>query len=402
MGCAVTAEMDVVPTDWRSGSCNWPPPLLPNEPRILHHALQASLTAQYLQPALPALETCLLVIRAALDWELRALQPVKLGKPYPLGQCLEIAEAMHKRLRSVDEDSLPASAAVGLRAFRAFQRAGGAFRQVWGDLRGQYFQNAFQVGTLYIDVANDTVTPTKPKVEILPFHEAQFVPIEDFAHFSRVARRYWHHEIYPNHVLPHLAPHCPLIHVDQNGQIAVHEATQYMLAMTRIKAFHPSEEALRSPPMPQGLFDKVCKALHSHGYRLPTNPEQGRQQALHYCRQYRAKRWHQAPKMVAGVILNVQQVNQHLARWHANTTQKEATTPQGHTMSTITIDNRSYDLDTLSDEARAQLTSLQFVDAELARLQAQTAVLQTARMAYSKALQAALPVLPMGDTMKSN
>ncbi|PJC13051.1 MAG: hypothetical protein CO065_17100 [Comamonadaceae bacterium CG_4_9_14_0_8_um_filter_57_21] len=71
-------------------------------------------------------------------------------------------------------------------------------------------------------------------------------------------------------------------------------------------------------------------------------------------------------------------------------------------MSTITIDNQAYDLDTLSDEAKAQLQSLQFVDAELARLQAQTAVLQTARMAYSKALQAALPVLPAGDTMKFN
>ena len=71
-------------------------------------------------------------------------------------------------------------------------------------------------------------------------------------------------------------------------------------------------------------------------------------------------------------------------------------------MPTIKIDNRSYDLDTLSDEARAQLTSLQFVDAELARLQAQAAVLQTARMAYAKALNEALPMLPAGETIKLN
>jgi hypothetical protein len=71
-------------------------------------------------------------------------------------------------------------------------------------------------------------------------------------------------------------------------------------------------------------------------------------------------------------------------------------------MSTVTIDNHSYNLDILSIEARAQLQSLQFVDAELARLQAQAAVLQTARAAYPKALQAALPVLPVGDTMKFN
>ena len=61
------------------------------------------------------------------------------------------------------------------------------------------------------------------------------------------------------------------------------------------------------------------------------------------------------------------------------------------TMTTIKIDNQEYDYDTLSDNAKAQLQSLQFCDAELARLQAQAAVLQTARMAYSNALKAALP-----------
>ena len=67
---------------------------------------------------------------------------------------------------------------------------------------------------------------------------------------------------------------------------------------------------------------------------------------------------------------------------------------------TITIDNKNYDLDSLSNEAKAQLASIQFVDAELARLQAKAAALQTARNAYAKALQAALPVLPESDTVK--
>lgn len=66
----------------------------------------------------------------------------------------------------------------------------------------------------------------------------------------------------------------------------------------------------------------------------------------------------------------------------------------------ITIDNKEYDLDQLSAEAKAQLASIQFVDAELARLQAQAAALQTARNAYAKALQAALPTLPVSDTIK--
>jgi hypothetical protein len=71
-------------------------------------------------------------------------------------------------------------------------------------------------------------------------------------------------------------------------------------------------------------------------------------------------------------------------------------------MTTIKIDNIDYDTDKLSEEAKAQLVSLQFCDQELARLQAQAAAIQTARMAYAKALQAALPALPTGDTLKFN
>ena len=69
-------------------------------------------------------------------------------------------------------------------------------------------------------------------------------------------------------------------------------------------------------------------------------------------------------------------------------------------MPTIKIDDKEYDIATLSAEAKNQLASIQFVDSELARLQAKAAALQTARMAYSKALQAALPVVGVGDTLK--
>ena len=69
-------------------------------------------------------------------------------------------------------------------------------------------------------------------------------------------------------------------------------------------------------------------------------------------------------------------------------------------MSTITIDNQEYDLDSLSDDAKSQLQMLQFSDQEISRLNAQLAIVQTARMAYSKALMAALPAVPMNDTIK--
>ena len=70
-------------------------------------------------------------------------------------------------------------------------------------------------------------------------------------------------------------------------------------------------------------------------------------------------------------------------------------------MLNISVNHRDYDFDSLPPEAKAQITSLQFVDAELARLGAQSAVLQTARIAYGNAPQAALPMC-VGDTIKFN
>ena len=69
-------------------------------------------------------------------------------------------------------------------------------------------------------------------------------------------------------------------------------------------------------------------------------------------------------------------------------------------MPNIKIDNKEYDIDTLSDECKAQLASIQFVEQELARLQAQAAVLQTAKAAYLQGLQKSLPVVGGSDTIK--
>lgn len=360
-------------------------PLLPNEPRIINASFQQLLTDRYLAPNLLELESYFLAIRESLDNELSQLKPVKLGKAYPLGQCLEIAEAVYKRLRATRQISLPPHAIKGFNAMRAFLRDGGSFRQVWGDLRGQYFQNAFQLGTLYLDVANDTVVATKPKIEILPFEQANIVPIRDFEHFIIVAQRYWKDEIYPNHVLPRLAPYCPLIHMSKLGAVRLHDASQYMIGMTRIKAFEPSETALRAAPLPQDLFDAVREALKGTSLRVASNPDRGRREALRQCQQYRAKRWHQNDKPFDKILLEVQQSNYRFSQFQFTRKPKEID------MATIKIDDKEYDADSLSEEANTQLQNLRFVDQELARLQGQAAVLQTARTTYANALKAALP-----------
>lgn len=58
---------------------------------------------------------------------------------------------------------------------------------------------------------------------------------------------------------------------------------------------------------------------------------------------------------------------------------------------TITINGSEYVLAELSEEARTQITNLRVTDQEIQRLQQSLAITQTARSAYAKALQAALP-----------
>jgi hypothetical protein len=59
----------------------------------------------------------------------------------------------------------------------------------------------------------------------------------------------------------------------------------------------------------------------------------------------------------------------------------------------VTVDGVTFRLDQLSAEARAQVASLQFVQAEIERLNNKLAVYATARNAYQKALFDLVPRL---------
>lgn len=57
----------------------------------------------------------------------------------------------------------------------------------------------------------------------------------------------------------------------------------------------------------------------------------------------------------------------------------------------VTIDDVEYELDSLSDDAKSQLTNLQLVDQKIAAHQQELAIFQTARIGYANALKAELP-----------
>lgn len=58
---------------------------------------------------------------------------------------------------------------------------------------------------------------------------------------------------------------------------------------------------------------------------------------------------------------------------------------------TITIDGTDYRYANLSEKARQQISNVSMVDQEIARLERRQALQQTARLAYARALEEALP-----------
>jgi hypothetical protein len=63
----------------------------------------------------------------------------------------------------------------------------------------------------------------------------------------------------------------------------------------------------------------------------------------------------------------------------------------------ITIDDVEYNLDELSDDAKAQLMNIQFVDAQLQQLNNELAVSDTARIGYTNALKGELAKIEVSE-----
>lgn len=253
--------------------------ILPVDPR------QEELTRRILLPALGEIEHSLYALRAEIDAELAPRLPVSgvPGNPYPHGRCLEITMSALTRLQK----RLQAPANDGEQALRGFLLQGGAVRGVWGVLRGRYFQNAIQAGGLYLDVSNDTVVVTKPKVEILPMAESGLENVRDLAHFRATAESYWDAAVYANTLVPSLAPLLPVI-TDSPGRLlpGLQSACNYMIELMCRDAFQQAEDWVATAPAPPA--DAAAVLLASVPADLHPATGDGRAEAVAACRRARA------------------------------------------------------------------------------------------------------------------
>lgn len=182
-------------------------------------AEQRKLTARYLRPRLEAVVTRLGELRASADVgfagrisaaramdQSEALYGDRDWRKYPIGFCRQIRDAVLDAMR---KDPL----------FQDLQARGLILKPVFIFLKESYFQNAIQLGDYYLDVANDTVVPEKPKLDWSPIARTPFENLESWSRFAEVARRYLRIEIYPNYIFPLAFAGCPFVAIRPNGRL---------------------------------------------------------------------------------------------------------------------------------------------------------------------------------------
>ena len=254
--------------------------LLPQEIAPVDSA-QTELTQRFLLREREALEEYFLQLRGETDAKLSGILGAIADNPYPFGRCEEITSDVAGRMaKYINHRHHCAEQAI-----YDFAAAGGIIRRVWGELRGLYFQNAMQFGGLYVDVANDSVVVSKPKIEILPLQESGLQSIRDPEHFASIAQTYWGAAVYANHAIPALAPLLPMISVRPDGKSRLQSACDYMIDLMRQDGFRQAENWLRYGPAPNKEI--VTAMVERAPFDLRPLTSDGRAESIIACRRTR-------------------------------------------------------------------------------------------------------------------
>lgn len=195
---------------------------------------QLILSQKYIEPNLTKLESYFYELRADLDsyilflnkkqenyslnHELRNYTNIRIQKytsealkRYPMGACYFITHAVFPFL----EKEMVMNSQLNF--LNQFVQEGGIFKTIWGQLRNEVFQTAFQIGTYYVDISNDTVILTKPKIDICLLHETTFKNLDSLQEYIDIRESYHKVEIYPNLYYPNLVSFIPIFLVKNNN-----------------------------------------------------------------------------------------------------------------------------------------------------------------------------------------
>lgn len=172
---------------------------------------------------------------------------------YPIGFCGAIRDKVLERL-------------VADPAFRELIGTDTVLKKIFVLLKGVYFQNALQLGNLYLDAANDTVDPAKPPIEWLRIEDTPYQNADDWKTVAEVGRRYYEVELYPNLLFPLAFPLSPFFAIRASGRIDFFHAQDILFLKDLGDDFRRARALLAAPaflarPLPEAyraLLERSC------------------------------------------------------------------------------------------------------------------------------------------------
>ncbi len=105
----------------------------------------------------------------------------------------------------------------GFVRLKKFISKGGVFRKIWGKIDERYFQTALQIGSYYMDVANNTVELNKPPVCYSLLKDSGYATIDDLETYVSIAKSYLNADAFLNTCFPNLSPFFPLFFRSDTG-----------------------------------------------------------------------------------------------------------------------------------------------------------------------------------------
>ena len=168
---------------------------------------------------------------------------------YPIGQCTRITNISWEL---IDQKGLLPQT-EGFSHLKAFIDSGGLFRVIWGGIRNVYFQTAFQAGTYYFDIANDTVDVAKPKIDHALLDESGFHDIESYKEYMQIKSSYQGVLLFANNFMPGIFPYFPLFVYSQEKKRLGIDNSMYMARLNIAKNFRSASAALEAGCFDNGL-----------------------------------------------------------------------------------------------------------------------------------------------------
>lgn len=213
---------------------------------LRHQSDQEALTARILLPAMDEILLRLGQLREQVDAQyapkVQAARQRGQSKDrselslanYPVGFCNEIRNEVLARMLA---DPF----------FTDLRTRGVVLRSVFIFLRGSYFQNAIQLGNLYIDAANDTAHPEKPKLDWAPIRKLDYENLNSWIRFAEVATRYLQVSLYPNLFFPLAFPAVPFLSLNSSGNLNLLLAQNIIFAKDFAEGMPRTLELLNDP-----------------------------------------------------------------------------------------------------------------------------------------------------------